>query len=41
MDQAEYEKVLKKQSALIPPQLSFDMIVANRAMPPVSGRSLH
>lgn len=35
MDQANYDKILEKQKSSIPPQLSFEMIVANRAMPPV------
>ena len=35
MDPANYERMVENKQKPIPPELSFDMIVANRAMPPV------
>lgn len=36
IDLVEYERTLEKKSKGIPKELSFDMVVGNRAMPPVS-----
>ena len=36
VDPAEYERQLEKTRKSIPSQLSFEMVVSNRAMPPVS-----
>lgn len=38
-DLVEYERTLEKKSKGIPKELSFEMVVGNRAMPPVSTHS--
>lgn len=35
-DPAEYERQLEVSRKAIPSELSFEMVVSNRAMPPVS-----
>lgn len=35
MDPVEYERFIENKRKAIPPELSFEMVVANRAMPPV------
>ena len=39
MDPIDYERYLERTRKTIPPQLSFEMVVSNRAMPPVSAIS--